>query len=145
MLSLASHARLELLPDHGAEIDQVRAQLWGLLSTLYSPSGAPERRGESRYPFPYLFHLHPVGDDGLTPCGPGVVVAGKHISARGLDFYHPHRLPYRRMIASLESGSGQWFGFLIDVSWCRFTRHGWYESGGRFLQCAPSPLEAANV
>ena len=58
--------------------------------------------------------------------------------ARGESFELP-------LIASLESGSGQWFGFLIDVSWCRFTRHGWYESGGRFLQCAPSPLEAANV
>ncbi len=40
MLSLASHARLDLLPDHGVEIDQLRAQLWGLLSTLYSPGGA---------------------------------------------------------------------------------------------------------
>jgi hypothetical protein len=31
-------------------------------------------------------------------------------------------------------------GVLVDLKWCRFTRHGWYESGGRFLQIVPSPL-----
>ena len=45
------------------------------------------------------------------------------------------------MIVSLESRSGQWLGFLIDVTWCRFTKQGWYESGGRFLQSVLSPVE----
>jgi hypothetical protein len=47
------------------------------------------------------------------------------------------------MIASLESGNGRWLGFLIDLTWCRFNRHGWYESGGRFLQAVLSPVEEA--
>ena len=38
------------------------------------------------------------------------------------------------MIASLETPGGDWIGFLIDISWCRFTQHGWYDSGGRLLQ-----------
>jgi hypothetical protein len=132
---------LDLLPEQDAADGDVRTQVWGLLSTLYPKNDLVERRRETRYPFPYLVHLTPVGDDGMTPCGEGFVVVGKHISQRGLGFYHPKPLPYRRVVASLESGRGHWFGFLIDLNWCRFTRQGWYESGGRFLQAVVSPLE----
>jgi hypothetical protein len=134
----------DLLPEQNLLGDSdVRAQVWGLLSTLYPKNDLVERRREIRYPFPYLIHLTPVGDDGLTPSGGAIVVVGKHISERGLGFYHPQPLAYRRMIASLESGRGRWYAFLIDLSWCRFTRQGWYESGGRFLQAVSSPLESA--
>ena len=132
---------LDLLPETtGAETDEVRTQVWGLLTTLYPTNRIAERRRDSRYPFPYLIHLTPVDDDGRTPCGESVVVVGKHLSERGLGFYHPQPLPYRRMIASLEASSGQWVGFLIDLSWCRFTRQGWYESGGKFIEAALSPI-----
>jgi hypothetical protein len=26
---------------------------------------------------------------------------------------------------------------MMDLTWCRFGRHGWYENGGRFLQILP--------
>ncbi|MCX7425859.1 MAG: hypothetical protein NTW96_09610 [Planctomycetia bacterium] len=119
---------------------QVRARIGGLLTTLCPRSGARERRRDQRYPFPHLIHLTPVGEDGITPEGQSVVVVGKHLSERGVGFYHPKPLPYRRMIASLEAGAGVWMAFLIDLSWCRFTKEGWYESGGRFLQVVPSPV-----
>jgi hypothetical protein len=121
--------------------DDIRPQIQDLLATLHSRGGVIERRRELRYPFPYLIHLTPVGDDGESPCGESVVVVGKHLSERGLGFYHPKPLPYRRMIATLESSNGVRLGFIIDLSWCRFTKHGWYESGGRFLQSVLSPLD----
>jgi hypothetical protein len=133
-------AQVDLLPEPDSSDDDVRTQVWGLLGTLYPKNDIVERRRETRYPFPYLVHLAPTGDDGVTPCGDGLVVVGKHISQLGLGFYHPKPLPYRRVIASLESGAGRWYAFLVDLSWCRFTRQGWYESGGRFLQTALSPL-----
>jgi hypothetical protein len=92
-----------------------------------------------------LIHLTPVGDDGMTPEGETVVVIGKHLSERGFGFFHQMPLPHRRMIASLESSKGQWFGFLIDLNWCRFVKGGWYESGGRFLQAVLSPMESYTV
>lgn len=131
-----SAAEASLAPE-----DDIRSQIQSLLATLYSRGSVVERRRESRYPFPYLVHLTPVGDDGLSPCGESVVVVGKHLSERGLGFYHPKPLPYRRMIATLESSTGTRLGFIIDLSWCRFTKHGWYESGGRFLQSVLSPLD----
>lgn len=121
--------------------DEVRAQVWGLLTTMYPRNDLVERRRDSRYPFPCLIHLTPVGDDGVTPEGETVVVVGKHLSEHGFGFYHQAPLPHRRMIASLECGRGRWVAFLIDLSWCRFTKGGWYESGGRFLQSILSPME----
>ena len=144
MHPMMTQPQLDLMPDGEVAVDNdIQAQVWALLSALYPRVDVIERRRETRYPFPHLVHLTPVGQDGISPTGETVVVVGKHISQRGLGFYHPKPLPYRRMIASLESGNGRWVAFLVDLNWCRFTKQGWYESGGRFLQAANSPLDAA--
>ena len=121
--------------------DDVKTQVLSLLTILYPRNDLVERRRDVRYPFPCLVHLTPVADDGFTPLDETVVVVGRHLSEHGLGFYHQTPLPHRRMIASLEVGKGRWFGFVIDLSWCRFTKDGWYESGGRFLQAINSPME----
>lgn len=117
------------VPGHG-----FRGQVVGLLKAMYPENALPERRRENRYPFPYLVHLTPVDENGEASSNETIVVVGKHISERGLGFFHPAPLAYRNMIASVEGADGQWLGFLIDLSWCRFTKQGWYESGGRFLR-----------
>ncbi len=132
-----------LVPEvHDEPGDDVRTQVWALLTTLYPKHEMIERRRDVRYPFPYLVHLTPVGDDGATPEGETMVVVGKHLSECGLGFYHRKPLPHRRMIVSLQAAGGQWIGFLIDLSWCRFTKQGWYESGGRFLDPVLSPMQS---
>ena len=132
--------QFDLLPEPGGSSeDDVKTQVWGLLTTLYPKNEFAERRRQARYPFPYLVHLTPVSDDGITPEGNTLVVVGKHLSERGLGFYHAEPLPYRRMIVSVETGGPGWTSFLIDLTWCRFTKQGWYESGGRFLQAVASP------
>jgi hypothetical protein len=118
----------------GPSEDELQSRVRGLLSTLCPQHHLIERRHENRYPFPYLVQLTPVASDGITPQGETVVVVGKHLSRSGLGFYHPRPLPHRRMIAMLETGSGQRLRFLVDLHWCCFTRQGWYESGGRFLR-----------
>jgi hypothetical protein len=134
--------QLDLLGESkGVVDDEIRAQVWGLLTTLYPRNDLVERRRDSRYPFPCLIHLTPVGRDGVTPEGETVVVVGKHLSEHGFGFYHQSPLPHRRMIASLEARKGHWLGFLLDLNWCRFTKDGWYESGGRFLEAVLSPME----
>ncbi|MCR4411475.1 MAG: hypothetical protein NUV77_03505 [Thermoguttaceae bacterium] len=120
--------------------EDVRTQVWNLLGAMYPVGDLVERRKDRRYPYPYLVYLTPVGSDGVTPEGDPIVVVGKHLSERGFGFYHPKPLPYRRMIASLEATSGVRVAFLMDLNWCRFTRQGWYESGGRFLQSVPPPI-----
>jgi hypothetical protein len=138
--------QFDLLDEHHSGAgDEIRVQVLGLLTALYPRNDLIERRRDSRYPFPCLIHLTPVSRDGHSLDGEKVVVVGKHLSEHGLGFYHPAPLPHRRMIASLEGSRGHWVAFLIDVNWCRFTKDGWYESGGRFLQAVLSPQEKAKT
>lgn len=116
----------------------MRGQVRALLSLLYPAGNVVERRRDARYPFPFLVTLLPLGPHGLAPVGPEVVVAGKQLSERGLGFYHPAPLPYRRVLATVNAETGARLRCVMDVSWCRFTRVGWYESGGRFLEVLPS-------
>jgi len=142
-ISTLADPRLDLLSSGNASLlDEVRLQVWGLLSTLYPQQDFMERRQETRYPFPYLVHITPVDADGAPVASSTLVVVGKHLSEQGLGFYHPKPLPFRRVIASLEN-NGHWVGFLVDLKWCRFTRQGWYESGGRILETVRSPMDLA--
>jgi hypothetical protein len=99
-----------------------------------------ERRRESRHPYPYPVHLTPLATTGEPELLRTFVVIGKHLSPHGLDFYFRLPLPERRVIASLDCGRDGWIGLLLELAWCRFSRHGWYDNGGRFLAVVPSPL-----
>jgi len=100
-----------------------------------------ERRHKKRHAYPYPLFLTPVSDDGTAIKEETFAVLGKHLSEGGLDFYHTQPLSYRRVIVSLELAGGQWVGLMMDLSWCRFNQHGWYENGGRFLFTTRSPRE----
>jgi hypothetical protein len=117
---------------------EIRHGIQSLLASYYPDGLVVERRRERRFPYPHPVYLTPVAEDGSTPCGPSIVVIGKHLSEGGLGFFHQHPLACRQAVVSLEMADGQWFGVAIDLTWCRFTRHGWYESGGRFLRTVPA-------
>ena len=108
-----------------------------LLGTQHSHIGM-ERRREQRFPYPYPIRLTPVTTDGTVPPAESVVVLGKHLNEHGLDFYYKEPLAYRRVIASFERHGCAAMHILMELTWCRFGRHGWYENGGRFLQILPS-------
>lgn len=124
-----------------ASEEAIRNEVWSVLGALYPQGGQVERRVEQRYPYPYLIHLIPTEEDGTESVAEPVVVVGKHLSEGGLAFYHPKPLPYRRMIVELNLPDSSTRKFMIDITWCRFTEHGWYESGGRFLQCISGESE----
>ena len=119
----------------------VRRQVWNLLAGLHPPGKWIERRFEQRFPYPQLLYLTPLAEDGVRPAGDSIVVVGKHLSESGLSFFHQRPLPHRRMIASLEDRGRRWVGFVLDITWCRFTHHGWYDSGGQFLETTASPID----
>jgi len=115
--------------------EAMRGRVRSLLARMHPARQGFERRTDLRHPYPFLVRITPVDDDGLTPIGETVSVVGKDLTDRGIGFFHQEPLPYRRAIVSFESGTEHALAMLIDLSWCRFTRHGWYDSGGRFLQC----------
>jgi hypothetical protein len=108
-----------------------------LLGTQHLHAGL-ERRREHRFPYPYPIRLTPVTTDGTVPPAESVTVLGKHLNEHGLDFYFKEPLAYRRVIASFEQNGREIMHIVMELTWCRFGRHGWYENGGRFLQVLPS-------
>ena len=130
---------LDFEADSSAFDATVHSRISDLLTAFQPRPAQLERRSDQRFPFPYLVHLTPVDENDAPILGQTIVVVGKHVSERGLGFYHTKPLPYRRMIVSFDAGRGARISFLIDLTWCRFTKHGWYESGGRFLQSVHTP------
>jgi hypothetical protein len=133
--------RLRVEPARGTrDGDVVGQQVRLALAAAERPFPSHERRREPRIPYPYPIHLTPLsrGDEPLPD--EALVVIGKHLSEHGLDFYYTQPVSHRRVIASLSAGDRTWVGLLLELSWCRFTRDGWYANGGRFLACVPSPL-----
>lgn len=96
-----------------------------------------ERRRQKRHPFPYPVHLVPVNAHGKA-AGDPIVVLGKHLTNQGLDFYYHHPVSHRRVIVGFECESPERVEILMDLTWCRFSGHGWYENGGRFLSVVDS-------
>jgi len=113
---------------------EVRTSVLRLLAGVYPNRNMWERRDLQRFPYPRLITLAALSGAGNVESTPAVVVVGKDISERGLSFYHPTPIAHRLMIARLEPQTGARADFVLDLSWCRFTRDGWYESGGRFLR-----------
>jgi hypothetical protein len=93
-----------------------------------------ERRHEIRVAVPLLFQLTPLNSSHEPVWEDAITVVGKDLSRRGLSFFHEQPLTYRRAIISLEHPDFGRFAAEIDINWCRFTRPGWYESGGRLVR-----------
>jgi hypothetical protein len=103
-----------------------------LVSQL-NPQIAVERRHNQRHPLPVLLRLTPIGANGQLERDRAAIVLGKDVSRTGLSFFHERPLHYRRAIVSLEHPDFGWFAAELDLNWCRFTKPGWYISGGRLI------------
>ncbi len=111
------------------------------LLTLLHPRVALEQN--DRCAIPILFQLTPLDDERQPIEHEATIVVGKNISRRGISFYHERPISHRRArIELVQPGLGP-FAAEIDVSWCRFTKPGWYESGGRLVRAVRRSDERA--
>lgn len=118
-----------------AKVDEraLARQVQELVARL-RPEVTVERRHEERVAIPLLFRLTPLNSRHEPVHEDAITVVGKDISSRGLSFFHEQALTYRRAIVTLEHPEIGPFAAEVDVNWCRFTRPGWYESGGRLVR-----------
>jgi hypothetical protein len=120
---------------------EIRNYVQKLFGQSFLVRSQHERRRDHRQPYPYPIHLTPLKENGACDLEQTIVVLGKHLSERGLDFYYTEPLPHRKMIASFPCGNGRSIALILNLNWCRFSGHGWYENGGRFTEVVPSPLK----
>jgi hypothetical protein len=124
---------------NGVDRGNLTRQVQALVAQI-NPSVTLERRRDERVAVPVLFHLTPLDDDRQPIESAAIMVVGKNISRRGMSFYHEQPLPYRRALISLQHPEFDEFAAEIDITWCRFTKPGWYESGGRLVAAIPSDV-----
>lgn len=120
--------------------DRIAASVHSALAAIEPTRRTGERRREARHAYPYPIHLTPYGENGRPLVERTFVVIGKHLSDHGLDFYCRQPLAEKRVVASLDGGRDGWIGLVLELAWCRFGRHGWYDNGGRFIARIASPL-----
>jgi hypothetical protein len=113
-------------------------QIASLVARLH-PTVTLERRHDDRIAIPVLFRLTPLDSDRLPVTSLSAIVVGKNISRRGLSFFHENPIPHRRALIELTHPGIAPFAAEIDISWCRFTKPGWYESGGRLIRAVSDP------
>ena len=129
---------VEMLDQITSLSDDPRPFIRSLLSATCRPGQQVERRREQRYPCPRLFMLVPIDQESLKPIGDAMTVVGKHISESGISFFHPETFSHRWVLAVVEN-EGKEIHFVVDLEWCRFTKQGWYESGGRIFGVMTPP------
>jgi hypothetical protein len=130
---------LGLLSPRKIEESNLMREIQGLMARLH-PETAVERRHDERVAIPLTLRLTPLDRDRRPVADDAITVVGKDISRRGLSFTHELPLTYRRAIISLDDPKYGRFAAEIDVTWCRFTKPGWYESGGRLVRSA-NPMD----
>ena len=119
-------------------------QIEALLTRLH-PAVGRERRHDDRIAIPVLFRLTPFDANRQPLEQEALIVVGKNISRRGVSFYHEHPITHRRAVIELADPSVGSFVAEIDVTWCRFTKPGWYESGGRLIRTAAPTADSSNT
>jgi hypothetical protein len=134
MPSLAADAASRVVVPASSQTDETRQLIRGVIAKMGVTASVRERRSDERVPFPQLIVATPVEADGVTSSGTVQTVVGKQLSESGISFFHPTPLPHRWVVVELESPSDRQVRLLVDLDWCRFTRQGWYESGGRFVR-----------
>lgn len=112
--------------------DDIRAQAAALVRHVVRGSRVVEQRCSPRYAFPRLVQLVPIGPAGQPLTDETIVVVGKNVSLDGMSVFHQKPLAFRHVLAHIEMSPDATFRLPLDLHWCRFTRLGWYESGGRF-------------
>ena len=123
-----------LPPTRAASADAIGVLVRRVLSGMVSYPVPVQRRQSQRTPYPQLVRAQAVDPYTLAPQDEPLVVVGKYLSEHGFGFFHNVPLAHRFVAITLEAPDAPPVRLLLDVSWCRFTRLGWYESGGRFLR-----------
>jgi hypothetical protein len=59
---------------------------------------------------------------------------GIDISSTGICFLARQLVPVRKAVLSLEGPGEKTVALLFEPRWVRFTRGGWYQTGGRLLE-----------
>jgi hypothetical protein len=120
-----------------AEISRIVNQV---AASWNRPSAVVEQRRWQRIPYDRPAILTPLDDQTGQALLFHKIVSGRDISPAGFSFTHIDPLACRRAIVTFAFEQQPWDAIVLRLSWCRFTRAGIYQSGGKFSNSIESPL-----
>ena len=112
-----------------------------MVASWHTPTALAELRGWHRMRYDRPAVLTPLDDKSGILSDAHKIISGRDISPSGFSFTHLDPLPCRRAIITFafEKESQPWDAVILKLSWCRFTRAGIYQSGGKFVRLTNSP------
>jgi hypothetical protein len=144
-LSLSESAVAELSADAGPGTKRQRAVQAYVARLLEGGSASPihiEKRAHRRFPFRRSLVVTPInGSTGRPDRTKSFPAFGIDISATGVCFLGRQLVPARTAVLSIDGPDGQMVHMLFEPRWVRFTRGGWYQTGGRLLEVLPHDTE----
>jgi len=101
-----------------------------------------EKRAHRRFSFRKPITVTPVNNHSGQPDRLKSFSAfGIDISSCGICFLARQLVPVRKAVLSAEGPSGEIVTLLFEPRWVRFTRGGWYQTGGRLVEVLPEEKE----
>jgi len=122
-------------------IQQVTSYVETLIASWNGPTTVVERRRWHRIPYRRSILITPLDDETLEPTGPSQMLPGRDISLGGVSFEHREPMASRKVACTFDPGSGSRESVVVRLTWCRFTKDGWYQSGGQFVQSIALDLD----
>ena len=94
-----------------------------------------EKRTHRRYAFRRPLTITPVdASSGRPDKTKSFAAFGFDISSAGISFLARQLVPAQRAVVTCEGPNDQPTNLLFEPRWVRFTRGGWYQTGGRLLE-----------
>jgi hypothetical protein len=115
------------------QLDVIDTLLRGL-DASWNDSASFERRSWHRVSYSVPLTIAPLDPSTGEIVAEAMPAAGRTLSLGGLSFNHKLPIPNVHVVVTLLDASGLPERVVMQLRWCRFTRCGQYESGGRFLR-----------
>lgn len=129
-----------LTPSTRKDVDNIAKWFDLLRDSKRASLAIAERRNSERIHYPFPVFLTPYDSKGELKTDDSFGVIGRQLSQNGFDFFHREPIAEKRVVASFEYSPDRWLGMQLELNWCRFGRHGYFENGGEFISVVDSPL-----
>ena len=136
----------ELKPEAPTRPEEIGPGRWhevrGCVAMLLEEAcGVPvtvEKRASRRYPFRKPLMITPVQNaTGKLDRTKSFSAFGIDVSSSGICFLSRQLVSTRKAVVTCDATGDRQVSLLFEARWVRFTRGGWYQTGGRLLNVLP--------
>jgi hypothetical protein len=120
-------------------IPEVERLIESLVASWHASAQLLQNRRWHRTPYRKPLVITPMDHEADVASAGSRLATGRDLSAGGLSFLHKHPLPHRIVAITFGLEPDMPTAIVTRLTWCRFTRWGEYQSGGKFLRTIESP------